>query len=111
MPVVLVHIDNIQVDYKTGVQTVSTTTYTIKRALRLPRHISNYAKLRIALGIMGQTERTIEEFIIDKMPVTVNLKSDYLIVEGKRFNIIKIVELENGLGWHLSTEAYEEAEQ
>lgn len=117
MPVTLVQVDDITADYKTGTQVKSTTTYTLKKVVRLPRNLSSFFRLGAALGVFnrgGEVDRTVAEYIIDAatLPsgVVIDLRKHYLIVEGQRFNILKVTELDYRLGYLLTTEAVEGSE-
>lgn len=117
-PVTLVQVGDITVNYKTGAQEQTKITYVLPKVVRLQRQTSSFARIGMALGIFnrgGETDKTFTDFIIDAaiLPdgVVPDLRGNYLIVESKRYNILKVVELDSQLGYLVTTEAYEGSEQ
>jgi len=117
-PATLIQIGDITVDYKTGLQTSSNVSYELTRIVRLPRNTTSFARIGMALGIFnrgGESDRTTADYIIDAailpQDVIPDIRQNYLIIEGKRYNIIKVAELDNRLGYLVTTEAIEGAEQ
>lgn len=113
LAVTLVHITDLQVNYKTGAQDQAVTEYTLKKVVRLPRNTSSFFRIGQALGIFnrgGETDRTITEFIVDKPTLPPNLvptiRDCYIMCNERRYNILRITELDNQLGYLLTTEAY-----
>jgi hypothetical protein len=117
LPATLVQIENIAVDYKTGTQGQTKTTYELKRIVKLPGHMSSFNRIGMALGIFnrgGESDRTITEYVIDAMSLPIgvvpDMRNNYLIIDSKRYNITKVIALDNQLGYLVMTEATEGAE-
>ena len=111
-------ITDISVDYKTGEQAESETTYNLSKVIRLPRKTSSFTRLLGQLGIFnrgGETDKTYTEFILDARILpsgfVPEVRNDYLLVNDKRYNVEEIEELDGQLGYFLMTEAHEGAEQ
>ena len=118
LTVSLVEITNSSVNYLTGEQELIKATYEIPKVIRLPRNTSSFMRLKMALGIFnrgGESDRTVTDFIIDAatLPIGIvpDLRKNYLLVNGQRFNIKRITELDNQYGYLVQAEAFEGMEQ
>jgi hypothetical protein len=114
----LVEVTGITTDYKTGEQTQTTMTYTINKVVKLTKKMSSFIRVGLALGIFnrgGSVDKTIMDFLFDAkvLPVGIepNMREQYIICDSQRFNIISVARLEGDLGYLVSTEAIEGAEQ
>lgn len=108
-PISIYKLNDVATDYRTGQKTVTKTVYNVKRAIIIPVNVSREviksisqisANKKFTSG--GTFEKGVRDFIVDRSDVDSTLEltaDDWLVYNGRRYNVKAIQEFEFGTAW------------
>lgn len=100
-----VHIrgDSPVINYETGAQSLSTTSYSISRAILLPDEAFRDVSNLVAKAVLGARDVNKKVIIIDGADLSVTPQvEDYVDLDSNRYVIKEVNTLANNLGYMLS---------
>lgn len=105
------------VDLETGVQSQNETTFTVKKAIRLPRKLardSNLGNILPQFRYGGTYDKQTRKIVIEKVMLPSDFiprnDTDYVVINEERWNVIEVLEIDYQLGYVILVEALEGAE-
>ncbi len=108
-PISIYKLNEAETNYRTGRKGITKTVYNVNRAIILPVKVGRDAVKSISqisankkFTSGGTFEKGVRDFIIDRSDVDSNLEltaDDWIVYNGRRYNIKSIQEFEFGTAW------------